>query len=238
MAFYKNSKRVELVNALLQFFAKYEPFIYLVLGIGAFFSLRSLLKAWSEWRLAVFGLEKELVAQRVRVSGVFLLLFLMIGLSQFCVVTFIVPFLPAAAFLATPTVDLTRQAATPLPENVTPNPGVTNTPAPPPGSIGCVPGQVILSLPEPGQEIQGKIVLTGTVNLPDFGFFKYEYAPQGSEQWSTIAAGDKIIVDGELGAWDTSGVTPGDYQLRLLVTNNLGEALPACIIPVRVVAVP
>ena len=94
----------------------------------------------------------------------------------------------------------------------------------------------MVSSPQPSGEVQGKIVISGTIDVPNFGFYKYEYAPQGSETWSTIAAGDKTIREGELGAWDTSQLTPGDYQLRLLVTDNLGKALPACIVPVHVIA--
>ncbi len=60
----------------------------------------------------------------------------------------------------------------------------------------------------------------------------------GSEEWMTIAAGNEIKIDGELNPWDTTSLTPGDYQLRLVATNNLGEALPPCIIPVRVLASP
>lgn len=223
------------MNDLFRFFVQYELPIYLILGIGALFSLRSLLKAWADWRLAVFGLEKELVFQRVRVSGAFFILFLMIGLSQFCLVTFVVPFLPAVTFLATPTVDLNQPPVGPTADG-TLAAEITATPAPPPGSVGCVPGQLIILSPLPGAEVQGKIVLQGSVDIPNLGFYKYEYATQGSEQWKTIAAGDKIIQNGELGQWDTTELVPGDYQLRLLVTDNVGAALPPCVLPVRIIA--
>ena len=213
---------------------QYEFLIYLILAIGVVFVLRSLLKAWAEWRSAVFGLEKELSFQKVRVSGAFFILLVMIGLSQFCLVTFIVPYLPATTFLLTPTADLLQTpVATLSADSLTAQLG---SPAAPTGSVGCAPGQIMVSSPEPGGEVQGKIVISGTVDVPNFGFFKYEYAPQGSETWSTIAAGDKTIRNGELGAWDTSQLVPGDYQLRLFVTDNLGKALPACIIPVHVIA--
>jgi hypothetical protein len=42
------------------------------------------------------------------------------------------------------------------------------------------------------------------------------------------------VVQGSLGQWDTTSVPPGDYQLRLVVTDNQGQALPACVISVRV----
>jgi len=225
------------VNALLQFFTEYETVIYLILGAGAIFSLRALLSAWSEWRLAVFGLEKELIFQRVRISGSFLILFLLIGLSQFCLVTFVVPYLPASAFLSTPTLNLT-QAVGASSQAGTPSTDATVPPAPPPGSIGCVPGQLVFTFPEPGAEVRGKITLRATVNLPDLGFFKYEYAAMSSEEWITIAADNANRLDGELSAWDTTNLTPGDYQIRLVATNNLGETLPPCIIPVRVLASP
>jgi hypothetical protein len=222
------------VDALFRFLVQYEVLVYLILTVGAVFAARSLWKAWSEWHSAVFGLEKELSFQKVRVSGALFILLIMIGLSQFCLVTFIVPFLPATTFRPTPTADLLQTPASTL--SAADLTAQVGTPLAPAGSVGCIPGQIIISSPKPGGEVQGKIILTGTVNVPNFGFYKYEYAPQGSETWATIAAGDKTVTEGELGAWDTSQLVPGDYQIRLLVTDNLGKPLPACVLPVRVVA--
>lgn len=223
--------------ALFRFFVEYEKIIYLILGIGAVFSLRLLVKAISEWRQAVFGLEKELTFQKLRVSSAFLIMFVLIALSQFCLVTFVVPFLPATSFLFTPTVQLSTAAVLEQPAN-TALPGETATAAPPPGSVGCLPGQLMITSPYPGEEVRAVITLQGTVNIPNFGFYKYEYAPQGSDQWSTIAAVDKIVQDDQLGAWDTSEIISGDYQLRLLVTDNVGTVLPPCIIPVHILPPP
>lgn len=229
------------MNALFRFLVQYEFLIYLILAVGAVFSSRLLWKAWADWRSAVFGLEKELTFQQVRVWGASLILFIMIALSQFCVVTFIVPFLPATTFLATPTVDLLQTPGTTLVAGTQMVIG-TGTPAAPPGTIGCIPGQLIITSPKPGDQVRERIILSGKVNIPNFGFYKYEFAPQGSEQWSTIAAGNKIVPEdpaqpeGELGVWDTSQLTPGDYQLRLVATDNQGNFLPPCIVPVRVVA--
>lgn len=222
------------MDALFRFIVQNEVIIYLILTIGMLFTARSLWKAWSEWHSAVFGLEKELSFQKVRSSGSLFILLIMIGLSQFCLVTFIVPFLPATTFRPTPTADLLQTPAGTLSAaDMTTQFG---TPSAPERTTGCIPGQIMLSFPKPGSEVQGKIILSGTVNMPSFGFFKYEYAPQGNETWATIAAGDQIIIDGELGAWDTSQLVPGDYRLRLLVTDNLGKPLPPCILPVRVIA--
>jgi hypothetical protein len=222
------------VDALFRFLVQYEVLVYLVLTIGAVFAARSLWKSWTEWHTAVFGLEKELSFQKVRVSGALFILLIMIGLSQFCLVTFIVPFLPATTFRPTPTADLLQTpAATLSGADMT---AQINTTASPVGTVGCVPGQIMLTGPKAGSEVKGKTILVGTINVPNFGFYKYEYAQQGNETWTTIAAGDKVVTESEIGAWDTSQLVPGDYQIRLVVTDNLGKALPACILSIRVIA--
>jgi hypothetical protein len=99
-----------------------------------------------------------------------------------------------------------------------------------------MPGEIFLVSPEPGQEVSGTVTLVGTVDVGNFGFYKYEVAPQGSDTWATISAGRNVVRNGDIGLWDTSTLTPGDYQLRLEVTDNQGQAYPACIVPVRVLA--
>jgi protocatechuate 3,4-dioxygenase beta subunit len=76
--------------------------------------------------------------------------------------------------------------------------------------------------------------LIGTVNVQNLGFYKFEVAPRNSETWSTIFAGRAITNNEKFGRWDTTEMTPGDYQLRLVVSDNQGNALPECIIPLRV----
>lgn len=222
------------MDALFRFLVEYELLIYLILGIGAIVVGYTLWLAWREWRRAVFGLEKELSFQKVRLSGAFFTLFLMFSLTQFCLVTFVAPFLPSGVFRMTPTVALLQTPSVTLsPDELTAQPTMVLAPS---GSTDCLPDQIMISSPAPGSEVQGKIVLSGTVDVQNFGFFKYEYSLAGSDSWSTIAAGDQPIRNGELGVWDTSQLVPGDYQVRLLVTDNLGQAFPACLIPLRVVA--
>ncbi len=224
------------MDSLFRFLVKYEIWVYLALALGAVFAIRSVWIAWSEWRRSVYGLEKELSLQRVRISGAAVLLLLLIGLSQFCLVSFVVPFLPGATFLLTPTADLLQTPVSTLePGALTPTPQA-GTPAPPPGTSGCVPGHLMITFPAAGQEISGKITLTGTVDVENYGYFKYEIASQGNEQWTTIGAGNTVKHNENLGNWDPTALVPGDYQLRLIVTDNLGKLLPPCIVPVRIVA--
>lgn len=230
------------MDSLFRFLVKYEIIIYAILGLAAILAMRSTWKAWMELRRSVYGLEKELSLQRLRISGATFILLAMIGLSQFCLVSFVVPFLPGTTFLLTPTADLLQTPVSTLNPSAAAT-AAAGTPLPPPGTTGCIPGKLMITFPAPRQEISGKITLTGNVNLPNFGFYKYEFARQGNEDWTTIGAGNKLNPENEppnswtLGAWDPTELVPGDYQLRLIVTDNLNNSpFPPCIVPVRIVA--
>jgi hypothetical protein len=218
------------MNEFFRFLVQNELFIYALLGVAALFAFRSAFSAWVEWRKAVFGLEKEMAYGRLRAAGVLFLLFAMLGLSAFCLVAFVVPFLPANSIMATATADL---LFTPLPSLPAGTPQVTG-PVTPEGTTGCIPDQLLISSLQAGQEISGKVVLVGTVNISNFGFYKYEFTPLGGDSWVTIQAGNVIRKDEELGVWDVSELTPGEYQLRLVATDNQGAELEPCVIPVRV----
>lgn len=221
------------MNDLFRYLVQYETHIYVLLGIAAMFALRSVWLSWSEWRKAVFGLEKEIAYQRLRTNSAVTIVLFMVGLSQFCMVTFVVPYLPAITFTFTATPDLTNALTANTPDaQQTPETEILFSP---PEITGCVPGEIIISSLESRQEISGRIILLGSADVEDFGFYKYEYSQQGAENWVTIAAGREPVQDDELGAWDTSTLLPGDYEIRLVVVTGTGESLPACTIPVRIV---
>lgn len=219
------------MKEVIEFFVRYEKTIYIILGIGAIFPLRALLRAVLEWRRSVFGLEKELSSNKIRAAGSVLIILALLVISQFCVISFIFPVLPSIEFLATPTIDLLKPVNTLSPEEMTAQPTVEVAPE---GSFGCTPGQIMITSPKPDELLSGKVTIVGTINVENFGFYKYEYS-KGDDIWVTIAAGDKIIINAEFGVWDVSQLTPGTYQLRLLVTDNIGNALPTCSIPVIIV---
>jgi hypothetical protein len=103
-------------------------------------------------------------------------------------------------------------------------------------ATGCIPGQIAISSPTPGEEIRGSITVSGTADIPNFGFYKFEFSSIGSDAWATILANREVVQEDDLGNWDTSAIATGDYQLRLVVTDNQGNELPACVIPVRIKA--
>ena len=218
----------------LKFLAEYEVLIYIVLAIGALFSFRWLFRSWREWQVAVFSLEREFSSRRFGRSALVSAMIIVFFCVEFFMASFVIPGLPADFFMATSTLDLiSTPTGTLSPELLT---QFANQPqAAQPNAAGCTPGQIELTYPEAGDEIKGIIELTGTVDIPNFGFYKYEIAPNGSDTWVTIAAGRVVVKGGALGRWDTTALTPGDYQLRLVVIDNQGTALTPCVVPVQVV---
>jgi hypothetical protein len=223
--------------AVYRFLGTHEVLIYLILAIGALFAFRWLWRSWDEWRHAVYSLEKEFALRRIGQAIASLVLIVLLFLAELITSAFIYPSLPASMFiptatpdlLATPTGTISAELATAI--ALTPRPAAQAV-----SGEGCRPSSVNISGPRAGQEVRGSVEIRGTVSIADFGFYKYEVAPMGSEVWSTIAAGRDRVLNGVLGQWDTSSLTPGDYQLRLVVTDNQGQALPACVIAVRVSA--
>jgi hypothetical protein len=56
--------------------------------------------------------------------------------------------------------------------------------------------------------------------------------------WLPIQVGQKAVKNADLGTWDTSSLSPGAYMLELVVTDNVGNAMPACAVQVTVEAAP
>ncbi|MBU0512153.1 MAG: hypothetical protein KJ638_10715, partial [Chloroflexi bacterium] len=210
----------------LRFFKDNEVFIYLFLGIVAVWQLRKFTVAWGELRGAAFGLERESAHRRLSWVASMLIFLLVSGVAEFALVSFVVPTVPEATPLSTPTLDLLATPTSIL-EAETPDAfGAANaTPLPivETENGGCIPGLVDIISPADGDTIQGIVEIIGTADIPNFGFYKFEMAALNDVSWLTIQAGDTITHEGRLGYWDTARLTPGDYALRLVVTDNQGE---------------
>jgi hypothetical protein len=217
------------------FLSSYEVLIYILLAMGALFAFRWLWRSWRESQTAIFAMEREFSSRRLGQSAAVSTLIVVLFCVEFFMATFVIPGLPSDVFLTTPTLDfistptgtlsaamMTQYANLPL------QTAVANV-------VGCTPNQIMLTSPAAGDEIKGTVELIGTVNIPNFGFYKYEVAQSGTDTWATISADRNTVNNGLLGRWNTTALTPGDYQLRLVVTDNQGKVLPACVVPVRVV---
>jgi len=224
------------MEAILRFFVLYAPLVYLLLAVGLLLVLHRLLRSLKEGHDSVFGLEREMAQRRTNQAVAVLVIILLMGLGELVLSSFLAPGLPASAVLTTPTLSLLSVPTNTLSPELMATLGA-ETPMATPGTeaSGCIPGQIMLTFPQPASEVSGQITLEGTADIPNFGWYKYEVAPMSSDLWSTIQAAHKVVQDGALGFWDTTALTPGDYLLRLVVTDNQGQALPPCVVPVRVV---
>jgi hypothetical protein len=224
----------------LRFFRAYEIWIYLILGLGGLIYIRKFILAWQELREAAFGLERESAQTRLNQSASVLTLLVSLSITLFFLVSFVAPTMPGAIPLLTPTLDLLATPTSTLPPSATEIGGLpaVATPTlpvtPQVGSEGCIPGQIIITSPQNGSEIQGTVVITGTASTPNFGFYKLEMKRADQNNWLTILAGNETKVDATLGSWNTSLLSPGDHQLSLVITDNQGASLDPCIIQVRV----
>lgn len=229
------------MEELLRFLELYEVWIYILLGAVAFIYLRKVFLAWQEWRVATFGLERETAVRRFGSALTVVILLVALGAAEFLLVSFVSPSLPRSSQLPTPTLDLlatqtptlpalSSETAVPLDGNATQAPAAMAA-----SSGGCIPGQIEWIYPEFGGELNGTVELKGTVNIPNLGFYKYEYKPFGSDNWVTIAAGNQAIVDKSLGGvWNTAELPAGDYSLRLVVIDSQNQSLPPCEISVQI----
>jgi len=225
------------MEELIRFVVDYEVGIYLVLGIVLLINLSGLLSARILLRKANFGIEREVAQKRIRSAFTFIFLVSLLGLSNFILVSIASIRYPGIAQIATPTIDLlstqTPYTGGGIDPNVTPQ-GLQQTQTAI-AVTGCIPDQLEWIDPQPGDEIRGSIELIGTVNLPNLGFYKYEYRYQGDGIWTPISAGNKPVVEGALGGiWNTEQLQPGNYYLRLVVSDNMNNLVKPCEIEVKV----
>jgi hypothetical protein len=221
--------------AIYNFLSDYEVLIYLVLIIGGVFFGRWLWRTWKDWKSAVFGLEREISRKRFARSIGANAFWLALLLGAFIFISFVIPSMPPSTFIATPTVDLLVTPTGTISAEMAATLEARPSPQAEDYSDGCIPNKLIVDSPVPGQSLSGIVELIGTVDIPQFGFYKFEVSPAGAEKWSTIYAGREVIHDDILGRIDTSELPPGDYSLRLVVANNTGKSLPPCVIQIHVI---
>ncbi len=221
--------------ATYNFLSAYEGLIYFILIMGGVFLGRWLWRTWGDWHGAIFGLEREISRRRFARAIGANVFWLALFLGTFIFVSFVIPSVPPSTFIATPTVDLLTTPTGTISAEMAATLAARPTPKAEDYSKGCIPNQLIVDSPVPGQTLSGIVELIGTVDIPRFGFYKFEVSPTGVEKWSTIYAGREVIHDDILGRIDTSELTPGDYSLRLIVADNVGKSLLPCVIQIHVI---
>ena len=79
--------------------------------------------------------------------------------------------------------------------------------------------QLVISSPLEGQIVQGLVTVSGTVAVLGYADYELSFAYQddSTQTWFSLASSSLPVFEGELGTWDTTTLTDGDYTLRLRV---------------------
>lgn len=223
------------MEELLRFVATYEVGIYIVIGVIVLIYLKRLIDAVIALDKAQFGLEREVAQKSLRLSITIISLVVLIGVSNFVLVSVAAVKFPGISRIATPTVDL---LITQIPDSemTTQTPEFLQQTQTAIALTGCIPEQLEWVQPMPGDEVSGSVELHGTVNIANLGFYKYEYQISGDNIWTPISAGNKPVIEEAFGGqWNTEQLEPGNYSLRLVVSDNQNNLLQPCVIEVKVV---
>ncbi len=90
------------------------------------------------------------------------------------------------------------------------------------------PDSVIIS-PKVGQIITGKISIVGTARIPSFSFYKIEIRQEGTSQvYANLYIGSQQVTEGTLATLDTMTWPNGEYWLRLVVVDTMGNYPERC----------
>lgn len=80
-------------------------------------------------------------------------------------------------------------------------------------------GELTITSPVEGQVVQGLVVVTGAVTV--LGLSSYElsfaYNDDPTQTWFVLHSSALPVFEGDLGSWDTTALTDGDYNLRLRI---------------------
>lgn len=225
------------LNNVLQWLITYRTGIFVLLVLGILIYFRKFIKGLREWQKSVFGLERDRAQSKLVSASTGLTLLILLLVGEFLLVTIIGPKIPGEILqkdidnhqdsASTETVSAVKTPTERESELIT-SEGETLESA-------CVEGVVEITSPQDGEALSGTVEITGSVNIENFGSYKYEYSTTTAKDWFTIAAGNRLKLDESLGFWYTSDLPPGTYFLRLVPLNNVGDDLTPCIIRVEVI---
>jgi 1A family penicillin-binding protein len=121
----------------------------------------------------------------------------------------------------------------PVSDHITPVPGIEGLQRPRPVGLQQpenpqpIPGlQLAILSPEPGQVVSGLVMVLGQAYAANFARYRLEYGfGDGSVGSTTIVDSNLPPVGGVLGYWETGGLQPGPYTLRLVLETLSGEVV-------------
>jgi hypothetical protein len=235
------------MGTLVKLISDISLLLYAFFGLLIILFMRGVIVSRSERDRSIFSLEREAAISRM--YRYYLGAVIMIGLMGVVYYnstslvnnvplpevtpspTTIVELPPTATpviLLSTPTPTPTIPAIKPPMATVT-YPTATPPPAPQTKPARCsYPGSQI-TLPEEGANVNGMVQISGSAFVDNFDYYKFEFRVPGGN-WSFIASYRNQVQSGVLGSWNSDTVPPGEYQLRLVVVDKIGNFPEPCMV--------
>jgi hypothetical protein len=90
--------------------------------------------------------------------------------------------------------------------------------------------EIAVASPRPGEALQGVVTITGSTVDDQFTSMElsFAYNRDVNRTWFLISESTQPVAEGTLATWDTTTITDGDYDLRLLVT--LKDGTPKVVV--------
>jgi hypothetical protein len=227
----------------------FDTWLYLGLGFVALFFIRIIWLARRDRMRSIFTLERENANSRITRAFIGLMIVLILALGVYYLSAITPSIVPPSQQTPTPTPLLVLpDTPTPPPLLPTPTPSLTPTPFPPPPTFeaevsptptpnqapagpapSCPNPNARITQPGSGARVSGVIQISGAAMVENFEYYKFEFRPSGGE-WSFIQRYDNAVLGGVLGSWNTGTASPGEYEFRLVVVDNIGNYPEPCVI--------
>lgn len=96
--------------------------------------------------------------------------------------------------------------------------------------------EVRINSPRPGQALQGIVSIRGNCSIKNFSSARVEFSYDNNptDTWFIIRTLTEAVSNGLLAQWDTSTITDGIYQVRLVVAAKDGKEYQAIVNGLRV----
>jgi len=95
---------------------------------------------------------------------------------------------------------------------------------------------ISISSPEAGEAVQGNVPIIGTTDMEGFeqSEVAFAYADNPLGTWFLISTNDSPTRGAEIAQWDTTQITDGFYQLRVMVRRSDGTSIEQRVKNLRV----
>lgn len=234
---------------LVKLISNNAEWVYGACALAALILLRFALVARRERQQAVFSLEREAAVNRTHSLLRIAILLLAVMGAVYAIGRYLAPAIEPVIAQAdpTPTPVFLIDTPTPTPLPPTETATVTATPTPRPRATprplptlpptptaapavarpNCPDSRAVIIEPGAGQQIRGAVQVIGTAQTDSFQYYKIEFKPVAAPgDFNFYLRRDAPVINASLGVWDTTGLAPGEYLLRLVtvdITGNFGE---------------